>query len=102
MSAPHSNDVALMCTQVMADGVMSKERMEQLMDMREKLGLTQEAAGKIIKGVQSQRLIGGLQVRSGVLTSLHSWQLETPQHVAACQSQTITCTYHQHSIPRLL
>ncbi len=38
--------------------------------MRQKMGLSEEAAGRIIKGVQNQRLIGNLQAvkASGALT----------------------------------
>lgn len=38
--------------------------------MRQKMGLSEEAAGRIIKGVQNQRLIGNLQSvkASGALT----------------------------------
>ena len=39
-------------------------------EMRQKMGLSEEAAGRIIKGVQNQRLIGNLQAvkASGALT----------------------------------
>ncbi len=38
--------------------------------MREKMGLSQEAAEKVIKGVQNQHLISGLQAR----TAHRVWQ----------------------------
>ena len=49
--------------QALGSGVMNKEKAEQLAEMRDKMGLSKEAAEKIIKGVQNQHLIGNLQVR---------------------------------------
>ena len=40
---------------------MTKENTEYLSSMRDKMGLSKEQAEKIIKGVQNQRLIGGLE-----------------------------------------
>ncbi|KAK9831616.1 hypothetical protein WJX74_002584 [Apatococcus lobatus] len=45
---------------VIGDGNVTKERIEQLEEMREKLGLGKEAADKIVNGVRNQRLIGDL------------------------------------------
>ncbi|CAL8468289.1 g7829 [Coccomyxa elongata] len=42
-------------------GVLSKEKADQLAEVRDKMGLSKEAAEKIIKGVQNQHLISGLQ-----------------------------------------
>ncbi len=49
---------------------MTKENTEFLTGMREKMGLSQEQAEKIIKGVQNQRLLGGLEAakNTGQLT----------------------------------
>ncbi len=41
---------------------LTKEKATYLSEMREKMGLSQEAAEKVIKGVQNQHLIGNLQV----------------------------------------
>ena len=41
---------------------MNKDKADQLAEMRDKMGLSKEAAEKIIKGVQNQHLIGNLQV----------------------------------------
>ena len=49
--------------QALGSGIMNKEKAEQLAEMRDKMGLSKEAAEKIIKGVQNQHLIGNLQVR---------------------------------------
>lgn len=43
---------------LLADGVLTAEKSESLTKMREQMGLPQEAANKIIKGIQNQRLIG--------------------------------------------
>lgn len=48
--------------QALGSGIMNKEKAEQLAEMRDKMGLSKEAAEKIIKGVQNQHLIGNLQV----------------------------------------
>lgn len=42
---------------------MTKEKADYLSEMREKMGLSKEAAEKVIKGVQNQHLISGLQAR---------------------------------------
>ena len=49
---------------------MTKENTEFLSGMREKMGLSKEQAEKIIKGVQNQRLLGGLEAakNTGQLT----------------------------------
>ncbi len=41
---------------------MSKEKADHLSEVRDKMGLSKEAAEKIIKGVQNQHLIGNLNV----------------------------------------
>ena len=52
-----------MCiVQTLGTGIMNKEKADQLIEMRDKMGLSKEAAEKIIKGVQNQHLIGNLQV----------------------------------------
>ena len=56
--------------QVIGDGNVTKERIEQLEEMREKLGLAKEAADKIVNGVRNQRLIGDLNVSSLLLGCL--------------------------------
>lgn len=43
---------------LLADGTLTAEKSESLTKMREQMGLPQEAANKIIKGIQNQRLIG--------------------------------------------
>lgn len=45
----------------MQTGTLTKENTEYLSGMRDKMGLSKEQAEKIIKGVQNQRLIGGLE-----------------------------------------
>lgn len=49
---------------------MTKENTEYLAGMRDKMGLSKEQAEKIIKGVQNQRLQGGLEAakNTGTLT----------------------------------
>ena len=47
--------------QILQTGTMTKENTEYLSSMRDKMGLSKEQAEKIIKGVQNQRLIGGLE-----------------------------------------
>jgi hypothetical protein len=44
---------------------MNKEKADYLGEIRDKMGLSKEAAEKVIKGVQNQHLIGNLQV-SGI------------------------------------
>ncbi|CAD7702465.1 unnamed protein product [Ostreobium quekettii] len=44
----------------LADGDLTKEKTESLTEMREKMGLSEAAAQKIIKGVQNERLAEGL------------------------------------------
>lgn len=41
---------------------MNKEKADYLAEIRDKMGLSKEAAEKVIKGVQNQHLIGNLQV----------------------------------------
>ncbi len=53
--------------QALGTGIMNKDKADQLAEMRDKMGLSKEAAEKIIKGVQNQHLIGNLQV--GILHS---------------------------------
>ncbi len=48
--------------QALGTGIMNKDKADQLAEMRDKMGLSKEAAEKIIKGVQNQHLIGNLQV----------------------------------------
>jgi len=43
--------------QVLADGILSKEKTEYLKDMQQKMGLTDEKAQKVIKGVQNEKMI---------------------------------------------
>lgn len=51
-------------TQAIGGGAtMTKEKADYLSEMREKMGLSKEAAEKVIKGVQNQHLISGLQAR---------------------------------------
>ena len=45
----------------MADGMLTPDRAASLEEMREKMGLPKEAADKIIKGFQNQRLIESMQ-----------------------------------------
>ncbi|KAK9839292.1 hypothetical protein WJX81_005958 [Elliptochloris bilobata] len=49
---------------------LTKEKADYLSEMREKMGLSKEAAEKVIKGVQNQHLISGLQASkaTGALT----------------------------------
>ena len=49
---------------------LTKEKATYLSEMREKMGLSQKAAEKVIKGVQNQHLISGLQAR----TAHRVWQ----------------------------
>lgn len=51
----------LQAQQILQTGTMTKENTEYLSSMRDKMGLSKEQAEKIIKGVQNQRLIGGLE-----------------------------------------
>ena len=51
----------LQAQQILQTGTLTKENTEYLASMRDKMGLPKEAAEKIIKGVQNQRLIGGLE-----------------------------------------
>ncbi len=48
--------------QSLGSGIMNKEKADYLAEIREKMGLSKEAAEKVIKGVQNQHLIGNLQV----------------------------------------
>lgn len=50
------------CVQALGSGVLSSEKADFLEDVRTKMGLSKEGAEKIIKGVQNQHLISGLQV----------------------------------------
>ncbi len=50
--------------QAIGSGVLSKEKADMLAEVRDKMGLSKEAAEKIIKGVQNQHLISGLQARA--------------------------------------
>ena len=52
---------AISCAQALGSGVLSKEKADMLAEVRDKMGLSKEAAEKIIKGVQNQHLISGLQ-----------------------------------------
>mmetsp|Transcript_32358 Transcript_32358/g.81630 ORF Transcript_32358/g.81630 Transcript_32358/m.81630 type:complete len:1052 (-) Transcript_32358:50-3205(-) len=56
--------------QVLADGVLTKEKTEALTDMQKKMGLTDEKAQKVIKGVQNEKLIAGMSAakRAGSLS----------------------------------
>jgi hypothetical protein len=56
--------------QALGSGILNKERADFLGEVRDKMGLSKEAAEKIIKGVQNQHVISGLQVRLAVF-SLH-------------------------------
>ena len=51
----------LQAQQILQTGTLTKENTEYLSGMRDKMGLSKEQAEKIIKGVQNQRLIGGLE-----------------------------------------
>lgn len=58
------------CAQALGSGVLSKEKADMLAEVRDKMGLSKEAAEKIIKGVQNQHLISGLQA-----SPFHSYPL---------------------------
>ena len=49
---------------VLADGVLTKEKTEFLKDTQTKMGLTDDKAQKVIKGVQNEKLIAGLNASS--------------------------------------
>ena len=51
-----------MHAQALGSGIMSKEKADNLAEIRDKMGLSKDAAEKVIKGVQNQHLIGNLQV----------------------------------------
>jgi hypothetical protein len=53
--------MCMSCAQALGSGVLSKEKADMLAEVRDKMGLSKEAAEKIIKGVQNQHLISGLQ-----------------------------------------
>lgn len=55
--------------QFLADGVLTKEKTEALNDMQKKMGLTDEKAQKVIKGVQNEKLINSMNAsrRAGSL-----------------------------------
>ena len=57
-------------TSILQQGSMTKENTEYLSEMQGKMGLSKEQAEKIIKGVQNQRLLGGLEAakNTGQLT----------------------------------
>jgi len=52
------------------DGVLTKEKTEYLSDMQAKMGLSDEKAQKVIKGVQNEKLIAGMNAskRAGSLS----------------------------------
>lgn len=54
----------------MQDGVLTKEKTEYLNDTQKKMGLTDEKAQKVIKGVQNEKLIAGMNAakRAGSLS----------------------------------
>ena len=54
--------MAALRLQALGSGIMSKEKADDLAEIRDKMGLSKEAAEKVIKGVQNQHLIGNLQV----------------------------------------
>ena len=54
--------MAAVHSQALGSGIMSKEKADNLAEVRDKMGLSKEAAEKVIKGVQNQHLIGNLQV----------------------------------------
>lgn len=47
--------------QYMGDGLLTPEKAKALEDMREKMGLNKEAADKIVKGIQNQKLVSSMQ-----------------------------------------
>lgn len=55
-------EVLLRIAQALGSGIMNKEKADYLAEIRDKMGLSKEAAEKVIKGVQNQHLIGNLQV----------------------------------------
>jgi len=61
---------AMQVTSILQQGSMTKENTEYLSEMQAKMGLSKEQAEKIIKGVQNQRLLGGLEAakNTGQLT----------------------------------
>ena len=65
LSQAATPDVLLRNAQALGSGIMNKEKADYLGEIRDKMGLSKEAAEKIIKGVQNQHLIGNLQV-SGI------------------------------------
>mmetsp|Transcript_17021 Transcript_17021/g.54299 ORF Transcript_17021/g.54299 Transcript_17021/m.54299 type:complete len:232 (-) Transcript_17021:55-750(-) len=54
----------------MRDGIMSEEKMKYMKGLQKQLGMTDEAAQKVISGVTSQRMMGtvGTQISQGTLT----------------------------------
>ena len=54
---------ACLPAQALGSGILNKEKADFLGEVRDKMGLSKEAAEKIIKGVQNQHVISGLQVR---------------------------------------
>ena len=55
---------------ILQSGTMTKENTEYLGGMRDKMGLSKEQAEKIIKGVQNQRMLTGVEAKkaTGQLT----------------------------------
>ena len=55
---------------MLASGTLTKENTEYLEEMRGKMGLSKQQAEKIIKGVQNQRLLSGMEAakNTGQLT----------------------------------
>ena len=47
--------------QYMGDGMLTPERVKVLEDIRNKMGLSKEAADKIVKGLQNQKLVASMQ-----------------------------------------
>jgi hypothetical protein len=47
--------------QALGSGILSKEKADDLAAVRDRMGLSKEAAERIIKGVQNQHIISGLQ-----------------------------------------
>ena len=66
---------------------MTKEKADYLSEMREKMGLSKEAAEKVIKGVQNQHLISGLQARPRQVSQRGSnlFHALRPRALGACQ-----------------
>ena len=76
---------------MMGDGMLTPARAAALDSLRGQMGLSKEAADKIIKGFQNRKLINEMQVRRATPAPRGTYPVYSPPCLAASHSRRCMC-----------